>query len=200
MISKRCLCLPSRHLSTNRPPIEKARLVLCSHTPQLLDRYWSFSKQAAQAMGMKVAPFVKSDESLKTQDENSANRDIDTSFDQSSMYPIWSTPERRFLGSVDSKDGYNQDSISSSLSYKYDRFTVNKSPHAHGRHQDQFEIRDYQRQMTLIEDFDHNLPSTELVNRWLHYVAQNLPAGIGMRWHLNEFERVNNKVEAESPR
>jgi ribosomal protein S10 len=68
--------------------------------------------------------------------------------------------------------------------YEHTRWTVNRSPFVYGRHQDQFEIRTYKRSLELYD------ADTETVKRWLHYVATNLPFGVGVDYALHEYEPI----------
>jgi small subunit ribosomal protein S10 len=67
--------------------------------------------------------------------------------------------------------------------FKYDlrRWSVLRSPHVHKKAMDQFEIRTHKRTMQLFN------ADSETVNRWLHYVTMNLPAGVG--FHYKKYDQ-----------
>ncbi|KAI8576368.1 hypothetical protein K450DRAFT_257431 [Umbelopsis ramanniana AG] len=64
------------------------------------------------------------------------------------------------------------------------RWTVIKSPFVHKKSQENFERKTHKR---LLQIKDTN---PEVVQRWLHYLKMNAPAGIGMRATTWEFENV----------
>jgi ribosomal protein S10 len=156
----------------------KATITFLSHSSPLLDYYVSFARQAAQAMHIKPTRTI---------------------------YPIRTTPDTPFLDPKfpsTIKEALDIESASENtkfsgisrvdtrgLSYEYTRYTVNKSPFAHGRHQDQFEMRTYKRQLGLFD------ADTEVVKRWMHYIATNMPAGIGFEWEVVDYERLDMKSE-----
>lgn len=139
------------------------------HSAPLLDVYVSFARQAAQAM---------------------------TIHPSKTIFPIRTTPDIAFCpetypakSSTDTAAGPapTQDSLghTKGLSFTQDRWTVNRSPFVHGRHQDQFEIRTYQRRLELFN------AHPETVKRWLHYVSMNLPPSIGFEYIVHTEERID---------
>lgn len=124
----------------------------------------SFARQAAQAMTITVS---------KT------------------LYPIRNTPDRAFLekefpessdqeSAFENGDGKGYSVYTEGISYDYDRVIVNRSPFVHGKHQDQFEVRTYRRNLDLFDCHE------ETAKRWLHYVTMNMPAGLGLEYKLHE--------------
>lgn len=171
----------------------KATVTFMGHTAPLLDHYVSFARQAAQAMQIKPSRTI---------------------------YPVTTTPEQPFIpttypttisqalqmqhvqeqkqqSETDAANKKEDDVIcknpdTRALSYEYTRYTVNKSPFAHGRHQDQFEIRTYKRQLALFD------ADSEVIKRWMHYVTQNMPAGIGFEYEIIDYEPLG--VVSEGPK
>jgi small subunit ribosomal protein S10 len=159
----------------------KAVVTFLGHASQLLDVYVSFSRQAAQAMLINTSKTI---------------------------FPIQNTPKARFAPPEISLDPRvnnqqlnkdtnlnNQDQQTvvaaaenikdtSALSYDTHRWTVNRSPFVHGRHQDQFELRTYKRSLELFD------ADSETIKRWLHYVASNMPAGVGFEYQIMEYEEL----------
>lgn len=68
-----------------------------------------------------------------------------------------------------------------SSSNKTSLWTVNRSPFAHGRHQDQFIIQ------SLSTDFDLFNASNEHILRFLHYITMNMPAGLQLKYEMYEY-------------
>ncbi|KAH8554026.1 ribosomal protein S10 domain-containing protein [Umbelopsis sp. PMI_123] len=64
------------------------------------------------------------------------------------------------------------------------RWTVIKSPFVHKKSQENFERKTHKR-LLQIKD-----AHPEVVQRWLHYLKMNAPAGIGLRATTWEFENV----------
>jgi hypothetical protein len=161
----------------------KATIRFLGHTAQLVDIYASFARQAAQAMSIPVS---------KT------------------LFPIKNTPNQLFQPAEYDPDfpgveymkeeellKKRQENVDTSgISFDYYRWTVNRSPFVHGRHQDQFEVRTYERDIELMD------ADTETIKRWLHYVTQNLPFGVGIEYKLYEYEKLQPKklpASGESP-
>ncbi|CAM0142126.1 mitochondrial 37S ribosomal protein rsm10 [Umbelopsis sp. WA50703] len=64
------------------------------------------------------------------------------------------------------------------------RWTVIKSPFVHKKSQENFERKTHKRLLQIKDTHP------EVVQRWLHYLKMNAPAGIGMRATTWEFENV----------
>lgn len=79
---------------------------------------------------------------------------------------------------------------SSGLSYETKRWTLNRSPFVHGRHQDQFELRTYKRTLELYD------ADMETIRRWMHYVCLNMPAGVGFEYTLKRREPLRIAADA----
>ncbi|KAI8324530.1 ribosomal protein S10 [Martensiomyces pterosporus] len=80
------------------------------------------------------------------------------------------------------------------------RWTVLKSPFVHKSAMEVFERRTYKRVM-VIKDAD-----PEVVKKWLEYIAKNIPAGLGMKYWLTEYEsmeiggQIERNLETRDPR
>ena len=154
----------SRCLASNGDVI-RARIRFNGHQAQLVDLYSSFSRQAAQAMNIQVSKVIFPSKTI---------RDISCNNDNLAK-----------LGSSDDLDP--EDAIDTrELSYSVKRWTVNRSPFVHGRHQDQFEIRTYSRDLELSHS------SSEVIKRWIHYISVSMPAGVGLDYSLVDYENINN--------
>ena len=146
----------------------KATVTFLSHTSPLLDIFVSFSRQAAQAMMIKPTRTI---------------------------YPVATTPSQPFIPShyptsieqaieyeATGRQGNAKDTRA--ISYESSRYTVNKSPFAHGRHQDQFVFRTYKRQLALFDS------DSEAIKRYLHYITESMPAGIGLEYEIIDHEEL----------
>ncbi|KAJ1998466.1 mitochondrial 37S ribosomal protein rsm10 [Coemansia thaxteri] len=71
------------------------------------------------------------------------------------------------------------------------RWTVLKSPFIHKSAMEVFERRTHKR-LLVIRDTD-----PEVLQKWLAYVNENIPAGIGMRYKLTEYEPLDIGVQIE---
>jgi ribosomal protein S10 len=166
--------------------ILKADVRFLGYNAQLVDHFTSFARQAAQAMTIRPSrtfmpikhtpdamfPFPGTDAPASI--TSGASNDIDThSNSNNNSSCVTSVEERR--RAVDSRE----------LSFEYDRWTVNRSPFVHGRHQDQFEIRTYRRNLKLFD------ADTETIRRWLHYISMNIPAGVGIEYALHDYEKYD---------
>ncbi|KAJ1960339.1 mitochondrial 37S ribosomal protein rsm10 [Dipsacomyces acuminosporus] len=80
------------------------------------------------------------------------------------------------------------------------RWTVLKSPFVHKSAMEVFERRTYKR-ILIIRDAD-----PEVVKKWLEYINKNIPAGLGMKYWLTEYEPLNvgeqlqKSLETRDPR
>jgi ribosomal protein S10 len=137
-----------------------AKVTFKSYTHQPMDYFISFSRQAAQAM--KLNP-------------------------SKTIFPIKNTSSSSFQKPLRSdtepvKNEIVEDDLSK-VSYEIEtRWSVNKSPFIYAKHQDQFEMRNYIRELEIYDS------EVEVVKRWLHYVSQNLPAGVAVEYELIEKE------------
>ncbi|KAJ2549142.1 mitochondrial 37S ribosomal protein rsm10, partial [Coemansia sp. RSA 1933] len=64
------------------------------------------------------------------------------------------------------------------------RWTVLKSPFVHKSSMEVFERRTHKRMMVLYD------ADMEVVKRWLEYLNENIPAGVGMKYWLIEYESL----------
>jgi hypothetical protein len=156
----------------------KAQVSFLGHTSQMLDLYVSFARQAAQAMTISVSKTLYPIRNTPDMDFAPVFLPEATADESSSL----SVPAIKLtaLNNQERSEGYTMNT--EGISFEYDRWTVNRSPFVHGRHQDQFEVRTYRRQLDLFD------ADTETVKRWLHYVSTNLPAGIGVEYQLVDYE------------
>lgn len=74
------------------------------------------------------------------------------------------------------------------MSYTTDSYVVNRSPFAHGKHQDTFHVRTYQRQLKFAGG------DAKSVGNWMHYVAQHMPAGVGYEYEVTDTESLFDRV------
>ncbi|KAJ1831206.1 mitochondrial 37S ribosomal protein rsm10 [Coemansia sp. RSA 2711] len=65
------------------------------------------------------------------------------------------------------------------------RWTVLKSPFVHKSSMEVFERRTHKR-VLFVRDAD-----PEVVQKWLDYICENIPVGVGMKYWLNEYEPLD---------
>ncbi len=141
-------------------------MTFLAHSPQILDIYTSFARQAAQAMTIKTS---------KT------------------LFPVQTHPAQwRAADPERVKDTLTGEELTQpdpKQAYTHTRWTVNRSPFVYGRHQDQFEIRTYQRALELYD------ADSETIQRWLHYVSVNLPFGVGVDYTIHDYEPLPSSFQ-----
>ena len=166
----------------NTKPQLTAEVTFLGHTAPLLDAYVSFARQAAQAMAIRPS---------KTIFPVRTTPDVPFCPDS---YPAKSDLEGSAGDDGTTNTAHTEMKNTRGLSFTVDRWTVNRSPFVHGRHQDQFEIRTYQRRLELFD------AHPETVRRWLHYCAMNLPASVGLEYVVHTEEQVDlNLTSSEVP-
>ncbi|KAJ2513667.1 mitochondrial 37S ribosomal protein rsm10 [Coemansia sp. RSA 1939] len=71
------------------------------------------------------------------------------------------------------------------------RWTVLKSPFVHKSSMEVFERRTHKRVVVLYD------ADMEVVRKWLSYINENIPVGIGMRYWLTEYETLGISAQIE---